>query len=68
MEGPNCDQRPTILTSYKKRPSPKVKPIGQTSAFLEGWGDLEYQVNFDGPPQMGMRFGVLCGFGDCGRG
>ncbi|PIO66687.1 hypothetical protein TELCIR_11593, partial [Teladorsagia circumcincta] len=40
--GPMCNLKPTVLKSYSEQPKPGVKPIGQTSAFIEGQGMLDY--------------------------
>ncbi|VDP16858.1 unnamed protein product [Heligmosomoides polygyrus] len=61
-----CNLKPTILKAYKEPPTPDAKPLGQTSAFIEGMGMLDYTVYYNVPPRMGMRVGVSCGFGDCG--
>ncbi|KAK6747711.1 hypothetical protein RB195_000731 [Necator americanus] len=61
-----CNLKPTVLKAYKEAPGPGVKPVGQTSAFIEGMGMLDYLVYWNFPPRMGMRAGVSCGFGDCG--
>ncbi|EPB80107.1 hypothetical protein ANCCEY_00795 [Ancylostoma ceylanicum] len=61
-----CNLKPTILKAYKEAPGPGVKPIGQTAAFIEGIGMLDYLIYPNVPPRMGMRAGVSCGFGDCG--
>ncbi|XGW31319.1 hypothetical protein V3C99_009909 [Haemonchus contortus] len=64
--GKDCNMKPTILKSYNEPPHDGLAPIGQTSAFIEGQGMLDYTVYHKEPPRMGMRIGVLCGFGDCG--
>ncbi|RCN33145.1 hypothetical protein ANCCAN_21021 [Ancylostoma caninum] len=61
-----CNLKPTILKTYKEAPGPGVKPIGQSAAFIEGMGMLDYLIYPHVPPRMGMRAGVSCGFGDCG--
>ncbi|VDL83658.1 unnamed protein product [Nippostrongylus brasiliensis] len=62
-----CNLKPTILKVYKDRPTtPDAKPFGQTSAFIEGMGMLDYTIYYHAGPRMGMRAGVSCGFGDCG--
>ncbi|KHJ93015.1 hypothetical protein OESDEN_07079 [Oesophagostomum dentatum] len=57
---------PSILTTYSELPHAYSRPIGSTSAFLEGVGVVDYQVHDTLAPRMGMRLGVTCAFGDCG--
>ncbi|VDP62363.1 unnamed protein product [Heligmosomoides polygyrus] len=45
-----CNLKPTILKAYKEPPTPDAKPLGQTSAFIEGMGMLDYTV---GPTRCG---------------
>ncbi|KAE9412701.1 hypothetical protein Angca_000967, partial [Angiostrongylus cantonensis] len=39
-----CSFKPTIVTSYLAPPSTGVEPLGETSAFIDGMGFLEYLV------------------------
>ncbi|KJH49029.1 hypothetical protein DICVIV_04867 [Dictyocaulus viviparus] len=64
--GSPCNMKPTVLKSYKEKPGRDSKPLGESSAFIEGVGMLDYQIYANSPPRMGMRLGVSCGFGDCG--
>ncbi|KAK6037822.1 hypothetical protein COOONC_24673 [Cooperia oncophora] len=67
ITGENCSRKPTILRTYKEPPNANVKPVGQTSAVIDGNGHVEYQVYGDYSTHMTSRIGVPCGFGDCGR-
>lgn len=42
-----CNSNPTILKSYREPPSAYTRPIGQTSAYIEGVGVLDYSVGSD---------------------
>ncbi|VDO34551.1 unnamed protein product [Haemonchus placei] len=45
--GKDCNMKPTILKSYNEPPYDGLAPIGQTSAFIEGQGMLDYTVISD---------------------
>ncbi|GMS95949.1 hypothetical protein PENTCL1PPCAC_18124 [Pristionchus entomophagus] len=70
MKGTFCNMKPTILETYEEDPRmPNItKPFKTTQAFLEGFGDMEYQIGDMNTPYVSSKIGVFCGFGDCGRG
>ncbi|MFH4979046.1 hypothetical protein AB6A40_005755 [Gnathostoma spinigerum] len=68
ISGPICNLKPTEIRVYQFPPEEDFDSYHKTSAYLEGIGTAMYNVGDDLVPKMGGRFGVACGFGDCGRG
>ncbi|CAI5447489.1 unnamed protein product [Caenorhabditis angaria] len=65
LKGMICSLKPTKFDLYTKYPAAGVKPKATSSAFLEGYGMVNYIVLADGI-FMGARAGVACSIGDCG--
>ncbi|VDN58540.1 unnamed protein product [Dracunculus medinensis] len=63
-----CDIKATIVKVYADQDGLQRKEHFQTSSFLDGTGSIIYRVGDDLRPRMKSRLGVLCSFGDCGRG
>ncbi|WKY04242.1 hypothetical protein Q1695_005316 [Nippostrongylus brasiliensis] len=62
----NCEEGPTVLKGYRRDPSGRIVFYGETSAYLDGDGFVDYTFFDITGPRMGLRTGVTCGFGDCG--
>ncbi|CAB3405811.1 unnamed protein product [Caenorhabditis bovis] len=65
VTGVICNIGPTILKSYKEFPKKGVKPIGETSAFLDGNGEMFYKIFPKQGPMAVRSFAMICGFGQC---
>ncbi|VDD95313.1 unnamed protein product [Enterobius vermicularis] len=70
--GPSCNSRAIEVRAYPADASGAALSKYQLSAgVVDGIGKMTYVVRdgiFGPYPRMKDRLGVLCGFGDCGRG
>uniref|UniRef100_A0A8R1DGR7 Uncharacterized protein n=1 Tax=Caenorhabditis japonica TaxID=281687 RepID=A0A8R1DGR7_CAEJA len=60
-----CGRETETQTSWESVPKKGVKPVGQTSAHLEGNGIMFYKIFAKDGPAAVRAEGMLCGWGQC---
>uniref|UniRef100_A0A8R1DHK6 Uncharacterized protein n=1 Tax=Caenorhabditis japonica TaxID=281687 RepID=A0A8R1DHK6_CAEJA len=68
LEGERCNDvilYDIIKKSWESVPKKGVKPVGQTSAHLEGNGIMFYKIFAKDGPAAVRAEGMLCGWGQC---
>uniref|UniRef100_A0A915PZ85 Uncharacterized protein n=1 Tax=Setaria digitata TaxID=48799 RepID=A0A915PZ85_9BILA len=64
-----CNLKPTVVRIIPKMNNGNERnKMFETFSFIEGNGIVAYDIHDDMQPRMKYRLGVVCGFGDCGRG
>ncbi|CAI5447491.1 unnamed protein product [Caenorhabditis angaria] len=65
ISGKFCNFAPTILKAWSKYPKKDDKPLGETSAYLEGMGVMYYKLHAKTGPSAVRADRMICAFGQC---